>query len=386
MSAHVPAALPASRDPRARCARRRGPGDRRSPRSSATRPPVLLPPTRSPAGWCPASSTPTATVAAGRLRHRPIPPKPSAARAVPPRARHDHDPRQPGRGADLSCWRPAVDPGARWSAAASWPAVHLEGPFLSPAKRGAHDPTLLRSPDPEAVDRLLTAGEGTVAMVTVAPELPGGLAAIDQLVAAGVVAAVGHTTPIEVDRRPPPGGATVATHLFNAMPPIHHREPGPIPRLLDRRTGDGRADRRRPPSAPRRAPDGRRRSRDRPGRPGHRRHAGRRDGRRVVPTWGVWRWRCGAGQARLAERTRARLDRGLDPDHGRRLRASGRPRLPDSPTSPGWPPRTRPGGTGSTRSARWAPATGRSLRGRRRGRLQRVMQAGAWVGGLVRNT
>jgi N-acetylglucosamine-6-phosphate deacetylase len=84
------------------------------------------------------------------------------------------------------------------------------------------------------VDRLLTAGEGTVAMVTVAPELPGGLAAIDQLVAAGVVVAVGHTNgDAEVVRQAVGRGATVATHLFNAMPPIHHRKPGPIPVLLD---------------------------------------------------------------------------------------------------------------------------------------------------------
>lgn len=112
--------------------------------------------------------------------------------------------------------------------------IHLEGPFLSPAKRGAHTEALLRPPTPEALDRLLAAGDGTVAMVTVAPELPGALAAITQLAAAGVVVAVGHTDGDQTDvRRALDAGASVATHLFNAMRPIHHRDPGPVPVLLD---------------------------------------------------------------------------------------------------------------------------------------------------------
>ena len=112
--------------------------------------------------------------------------------------------------------------------------IHLEGPFLSPAKRGAHTEALLRPPTEEAVDRLLAAGEGTVAMVTLAPELPGALAATARLVAAGVTVAVGHTDGDEADvRRALDAGASVATHLFNAMRPIHHRAPGPVPVLLD---------------------------------------------------------------------------------------------------------------------------------------------------------
>ena len=111
--------------------------------------------------------------------------------------------------------------------------LHLEGPFLSAAKKGAHTASLLRPPTAESVDRLLEAADGTLAMVTVAPELPGGLAAIARLVAAGVVVAVGHTDGDETDaRRALDAGATVATHLFNAMRPIHHREPGPVPVLL----------------------------------------------------------------------------------------------------------------------------------------------------------
>ena len=111
--------------------------------------------------------------------------------------------------------------------------LHLEGPFLSTAKKGAHTASMLRPPTPEALDRLLEAADGTLAMVTVAPELPGALAAIARLVAAGVVVAVGHTDGDETDaRRALDAGATVATHLFNAMRPIHHREPGPVPVLL----------------------------------------------------------------------------------------------------------------------------------------------------------
>jgi N-acetylglucosamine-6-phosphate deacetylase len=111
--------------------------------------------------------------------------------------------------------------------------IHLEGPFLSEARCGAHDPRVLRAPDPESIERLLAAGEGAISMVTIAAELPGGLDAIERLSAAGVVAAVGHTdadhglTAAALD-----AGATVATHLFNGMRGLHHRDPGPVPRLL----------------------------------------------------------------------------------------------------------------------------------------------------------
>ncbi|MBA8794662.1 N-acetylglucosamine-6-phosphate deacetylase [Friedmanniella endophytica] len=111
--------------------------------------------------------------------------------------------------------------------------IHLEGPFLSPAKRGAHEPSLLRPPDPESIERLLEAGQGCLSMITIAPELPGALDAIRRLRAAGVTAAIGHT---DGDERTTlaglDAGATAATHLFNAMRSIHHRAPGPVPRLL----------------------------------------------------------------------------------------------------------------------------------------------------------
>ncbi|WP_432542899.1 N-acetylglucosamine-6-phosphate deacetylase [Kineococcus sp. SYSU DK002] len=110
--------------------------------------------------------------------------------------------------------------------------VHLEGPWLSPAHHGAHDPALLREPDPADLDRLL--GTGLVRVVTIAPELPGGLAAVQRIAGAGAVAAVGHTdADADLAGRAVDAGARAATHLFNAMPPLHHRAPGPVAALLD---------------------------------------------------------------------------------------------------------------------------------------------------------
>ncbi len=112
--------------------------------------------------------------------------------------------------------------------------IHLEGPFLSAARCGAHDPAILCAPDPDSVDQLLKAGRGTVRMVTVAPELEHGVDAVRQLVDNDVLAAIGHTDATEAQIRPAvEAGATVATHLFNGMRPLHHREPGPIGALLD---------------------------------------------------------------------------------------------------------------------------------------------------------
>jgi N-acetylglucosamine-6-phosphate deacetylase len=112
--------------------------------------------------------------------------------------------------------------------------IHLEGPWLSTLRCGAHQPALMRDPDPAEIARVLEAGEGAVRMVTLAPERPGALAAVEQCVAAGVVAAVGHTeTTYEQARAAIDAGATVGTHLFNAMRPISQREPGPVVALLE---------------------------------------------------------------------------------------------------------------------------------------------------------
>ncbi|MDR7303542.1 N-acetylglucosamine-6-phosphate deacetylase [Haloactinomyces albus] len=112
--------------------------------------------------------------------------------------------------------------------------VHVEGPFLAAAHCGAHSPDLLRAPSPAAVDALLSAGEGTLAMITLAPELPGGIAAVRRISDAGVLPAIGHTNAsYDTARRAIGAGARVATHLFNGMRPIHHREPGPAVALLE---------------------------------------------------------------------------------------------------------------------------------------------------------
>jgi N-acetylglucosamine-6-phosphate deacetylase len=112
--------------------------------------------------------------------------------------------------------------------------IHLEGPFLSAARCGAHDPAMLTAPDRDSVDALLKAGKGAIRMVTLAPELDGGVDAVRRFVDAGVIVAIGHTDATLAQVLPAvDAGATVATHLFNGMRPLHHREPGPIGALLD---------------------------------------------------------------------------------------------------------------------------------------------------------
>jgi N-acetylglucosamine-6-phosphate deacetylase len=106
---------------------------------------------------------------------------------------------------------------------------HLEGPFLAPGRQGAHNPAYLREPLPFDVEELIGASRGTLRQITIAPELPNALDAIDVLVEAGVVVAVGHTeADFELTRRAFDRGARILTHAFNAMPGIHHRAPGPV--------------------------------------------------------------------------------------------------------------------------------------------------------------
>lgn len=112
--------------------------------------------------------------------------------------------------------------------------IHLEGPWLSERRCGAHEPALMRDPDPAEIDRVLTAGDGAIRMVTLAPERDGALSAVSRLAAAGVVVAVGHTeATYEQTRAAVDAGATVGTHLFNAMRQVDRREPGPVPALLE---------------------------------------------------------------------------------------------------------------------------------------------------------
>ena len=107
--------------------------------------------------------------------------------------------------------------------------IHYEGPYLSRIRGGAQNPAHLREPSTMELEALLETGEDSVRMVTLAPELPGALDAVRLLVACGVVAAVGHTDATYAQTLAAfDAGASVATHLFNGMRPVHHREPGPV--------------------------------------------------------------------------------------------------------------------------------------------------------------
>src|SRR5687768_13712496 len=109
--------------------------------------------------------------------------------------------------------------------------AHLEGPFLAHSRRGTHDPEALRAPDLDELRTWLDAA--VVRMVTLAPELAGAEALISELASRGVIAAIGHSdaTWDEADAAVR-AGASMGTHLFNAMRPFDHRDPGIVGRLL----------------------------------------------------------------------------------------------------------------------------------------------------------
>ena len=118
--------------------------------------------------------------------------------------------------------------------AGSLAGIHLEGPWLAEAYKGAHPADGLRDPAVDEVERLLEAGAGAVRMVTIAVERPGALESIALMAERGVVAALGHSDcTYEQARAAIDAGVTGATHLFNAMPGLHHRHPGPILALLE---------------------------------------------------------------------------------------------------------------------------------------------------------
>ncbi|MEA2650581.1 MAG: N-acetylglucosamine-6-phosphate deacetylase [Chloroflexota bacterium] len=112
---------------------------------------------------------------------------------------------------------------------------HLEGPFLSPARAGAHDPRHLLPSEQATFERMLEAAGGTLRVITLAPELPGSIDLVRRAVAADVVVALGHS---DADHAQASAafdtGATLVTHLFNAMRPWHHREPGLVGAALSR--------------------------------------------------------------------------------------------------------------------------------------------------------
>lgn len=126
----------------------------------------------------------------------------------------------------------AEAPGARVLGA------HIEGPFLNPSFRGAHLRSNLADPTPENVDAI---EKVRPRLVTLAPELPGALTAIERLHRAGVVVSAGHTgADFEQGRKAIVAGVRFATHVYNAMPPVHHRRPGiALALMLDSRVTVG---------------------------------------------------------------------------------------------------------------------------------------------------
>jgi N-acetylglucosamine-6-phosphate deacetylase len=110
----------------------------------------------------------------------------------------------------------------------AWPlGLHFEGPFLAPERRGAHPAELLRAPDPSLVADEGWSRQSGVALVTLAPELPRAVDVVRELVAAGVVVSAGHSSASADEARVAiDAGVTGVTHLFNAMGPLHHRDPG----------------------------------------------------------------------------------------------------------------------------------------------------------------
>jgi len=112
--------------------------------------------------------------------------------------------------------------------------IHLEGPWLAPSFKGAHSPELLSDPVPDVVAELLASAGGAVKMATIAPELPGAMEAIPVMIASGCLPAIGHTAAdYPTAKAAIDAGATGATHIFNAMPPVGHRDPGPILAFLE---------------------------------------------------------------------------------------------------------------------------------------------------------
>lgn len=112
--------------------------------------------------------------------------------------------------------------------------IHLEGPYLSPLHKGAHNPNFLTTPTPQQAEELIDAAGGYLKQITIAPETDADLAAIEQFVSQGVAVAVGHTdADYKMAKAAFDAGASILTHTFNAMRPLLHREPGPIAAALD---------------------------------------------------------------------------------------------------------------------------------------------------------
>jgi N-acetylglucosamine-6-phosphate deacetylase len=115
--------------------------------------------------------------------------------------------------------------------------IHLEGPFLSHRKRGVHTDALLETPSVELFDRFWQAAEGKICLMTIAPELPGAAELIAHATALGVRCSMGHSDAMVCEAEAGfVAGARSATHTFNAMRSMDHREPGLAAYVLDKRS------------------------------------------------------------------------------------------------------------------------------------------------------
>ncbi len=127
---------------------------------------------------------------------------------------------------------PALREQLGWIAELTGPQIvgaHVEGPFLAPTRSGAQNPANLLTPDRAVLRSLFDAAHGTLRVMTIAAELVGAARLIAEIAAEGSVAAVGHSDATYVQAAAGfAAGATLATHLFNGMPPMHHREPGVV--------------------------------------------------------------------------------------------------------------------------------------------------------------
>ena len=113
--------------------------------------------------------------------------------------------------------------------------IHLEGPFVSHAKRGVHPEACLQEPSIDLFDRFQAAARGHIRLITMAPELPHALELIEHATAQGVRISMGHSMATEAQTLAGiAAGARSSTHLFNAMRALDHREPGIVGTLLDR--------------------------------------------------------------------------------------------------------------------------------------------------------
>ncbi|HOH06927.1 MAG TPA: N-acetylglucosamine-6-phosphate deacetylase [bacterium] len=128
----------------------------------------------------------------------------------------------------------AAESAGRYLGGAKLLGIHLEGPYINPDKKGGLNPRCIFAPEVRSLDTILAACGGALKMMTLAPEMPGGIELVRELLANGVVPALGHTgATYEQARAGFDAGIPHVTHVFNAMPALNHREPGPLLALFE---------------------------------------------------------------------------------------------------------------------------------------------------------